>query len=61
MSEMIAHCGLDCAKCKAFKATQAKDFERKKQIAKQWTEGFRVEFKPEDIDCNGCMSNVISD
>jgi DNA modification methylase len=60
MSEMIAYCGLDCAKCRAFKATQAKDFERKKQIAKQWTEGLKVEFKPEDIDCNGCMSNVIS-
>jgi hypothetical protein len=39
MSEMIAYCGLDCNECRAFEATQAKDFERKKQIAKQWTEG----------------------
>lgn len=60
MSEMIAYCGLDCGKCNAFKATQAKDLERKKHMAKQWTEGVNVEFTPEDIDCDGCMSNRIS-
>ena len=60
MSEMIAYCGLDCNECRAFKATQAKDFERKEQIAKQWTEGLKVEFKPEDIDCRGCKSDTIS-
>ena len=60
ISEMIAYCGLNCAKCSAFKATRAKDSERKKQLAKKWTEGLKVEFKSEDIDCDGCMSNVIS-
>ena len=60
MDEMIAHCGLDCAECKAFKATQAKDSEWKKQLAKQWGEGLKVEFKPEDIDCDGCTSDRIS-
>lgn len=60
MSEMIAYCGLDCGRCRAFEATQRKDFERKRELAKQWTEGLNVVFKPEDIDCNGCMSNTIS-
>jgi hypothetical protein len=60
MSEMIAYCGLDCNECRAFKATQAKDIEWKKQIAKQWTEGNKVEFKPEDVDCRGCTSDTIS-
>jgi len=60
VSEMIAYCGLDCGECKAFKATQARDAERKKQLAKQWTEGMEIEFKPEDIDCKGCMSDVLS-
>ena len=59
-SEMIAYCGLDCNECRAFKATQAKDTEWKKQIAKQWTEGLKVEFRPEDIDCQGCKSNTLS-
>jgi hypothetical protein len=58
--EMIAHCGLDCNECKAFKATQAKDSEWKKQIAKQWTEGLKVEFKLEDVDCRGCRSDTLS-
>jgi hypothetical protein len=60
MSEMIAYCGLDCNECKAFKATQAKDTQWKKQIAKQWTEGLKVEFKPEDVDCRGCKSDTLS-
>jgi hypothetical protein len=60
MSEIIAYCGLDCAKCDAFTATQANDLERKKEMAKRWTEGLNVGFKPEDIDCTGCMSDKIS-
>jgi hypothetical protein len=60
MYEMIAYCGLDCSACKAFEATQKEDFERKKELAKQWTEGLKVEFKPEDINCNGCKSDTIS-
>jgi len=60
MSEMIAYCGLDCNECRAFKATQAKDPEWKGQIAKQWTEGLKVKFKPEDINCHGCKSDTIS-
>jgi hypothetical protein len=60
MSEMIAYCGLNCSECRAFKATQAKDSERKKKIAKQWSEELKIQFKPEDINCNGCKSNVIS-
>ena len=60
MSEIIAYCGLDCAGCDAFIATQAKDLERKKEMAKRWTKGLDVEFRPEDIDCTGCMSDKIS-
>jgi hypothetical protein len=57
---MIACCGLDCTECKAFKATLAKDSERKEQLAKQWGEGLTVEFTLGDIDCNGCKSDVLS-
>lgn len=60
MSEIIAYCGLDCSKCKAFKATQAKDAEEKRKIAERWTEGMKIRFKAEDIDCRGCKSDVIS-
>jgi hypothetical protein len=60
MADMIAYCGLDCTECKAFKATQAKDYEQKKTIAKHWSDQGEIEFKPEDVDCNGCKSDVIS-
>jgi hypothetical protein len=59
VSEMNAYCGLDCGKCKALRATQANDFELKKQMAERWSDN-GVKFKPEDIDCRGCKSNVIS-
>ena len=57
---MTAYCGLDCSECKAFKATQANDFEMKKQMAERWSDQDDVRFKPEDINCRGCKSNVIS-
>ena len=60
MCGMIAYCGLDCAECNAFKATQAKDAKMKEQMAKRWTDGLKMEFKSEDIDCDGCMSEKLS-
>lgn len=60
MSEMVAYCGLHCDECKAFKATQTRDIEWKKRIAKHWTEELKVEFKPEEVDCCGCKSAVLS-
>jgi hypothetical protein len=57
---MIAYCGLDCTVCKSFVATQTKDAERKKQIAEQWSQELKVKFKPEDVNCEGCKSEVIS-
>jgi hypothetical protein len=60
MSDMIAYCGLNCAECNAFRATKTKDTEWKEQLAKKWTEGLKVDFNPEDIDCDGCISDRIS-
>jgi hypothetical protein len=60
MNEMTAYCGLDCGECKAFKATQANDIQLKKQMAERWSDQSDVKFKPEDIDCLGCKSDVIS-
>jgi hypothetical protein len=57
---MIAYCGLDCNECEMFKVTQAKDYEQKKQIAKHWSDRFNIEFKPEDVTCEGCKSDVLS-
>jgi hypothetical protein len=60
MSETIAHCGLDCSEYKAFKATQPKDIEWKKQTAEHWSDQDDTRFRPEDPDCHGCKSDMIS-
>ncbi len=60
ISEMTAYCGLDCSVCKVFKATQMNDIEWKKQIAKHWSDQGEIKFKPEDVTCQGCKSDVIS-
>ncbi len=60
MSDQIAYCGLDCGECRAFKATMAKDSSWKKTIAEEWNETLKTEFEPEDIECYGCKSDVIS-
>ncbi len=60
MPEMIAYCGLDCARCDAFTAAQSGDHERKQKIAERWSKELKAEFTPEDIDCNGCKSDRVS-
>jgi len=58
MDEMIACCGLNCAKCEAYLATQAKDQAALEEIAARW----RAEYNAPDITaaavaCNGCIAS----
>lgn len=53
----IAACGLVCSDCDAYKATQANDAEWLARVAKEWTELFNSEIKPEGIWCDGCMTD----
>ena len=57
MARMLAMCGLDCGECKAYKATEANDDALRAATAAEWTKSFKHEFKPADIDCDGCLSN----
>jgi hypothetical protein len=54
MDEMIAYCGLDCAKCPAYVATQANDMEALRKVAAEWTVTYKFAFTPEAILCDGC-------
>ena len=56
MDELIAICGLHCDECGALIATLNNDNEKRAEVAKTWSELFKKEFKPEDINCNGCTS-----
>ncbi len=55
MSNMIAYCGLICTDCTAYVATQNDDDDKKREVAEDWTKKYNHEFKPEDINCVGCI------
>lgn len=57
MSKMIACCGLVCSNCPAFLATQNDDDVAREKTAAAYSEKFGFKFKPEDINCDGCLSD----
>ena len=57
MKEMIAFCGLNCFECGAFLATKENDDQKRAEVAQEWSKLFKVEIKPEDINCEGCLSD----
>ena len=58
----IAICGLECGSCPMLIATQKDDEAMRTRVAKEWSEKYRAEgldrpeLKPEDINCDGCLS-----
>jgi len=56
MKKTIAYCGIICSECPAFLATQKNDDNERKKVAEMWSKQFNAEFKPEDINCDGCLS-----
>lgn len=56
MSEnMMAPCGLNCARCDIFVATQADSDILRSQVANKWSAMFHYNFGIEDINCDGCL------
>lgn len=53
---MIAYCGLDCAKCEGYLATQANSDSQRTEVALKWSALYHAEIKPEQINCDGCKS-----
>ncbi len=58
MAPMTAFCGIDCSGCPAFIATQNDDDDARAKVAQEWTQGYGSEFKPEDINCDGCTATA---
>jgi len=56
MDKMIAFCGLTCTECLAFIATQKDVDKEREKVAKAWSKEFKCEIKPEDINCDGCLT-----
>ena len=56
MGKMIAYCGLVCSSCPTFLATQADDDVAREKTAALLSEKYGLNFKPEEINCDGCIS-----
>jgi len=57
MTEMIAYCGLVCTSCLQYIATLNDDDILRKKAAKRIAEEFGIQYRTEDINCDGCLSS----
>ena len=57
MNEIIAFCGLACHECGAFLATRNDDDEKRREVAEIWSRQFDANIKPQDINCEGCLTD----
>ena len=57
MNDLIAFCGLNCAKCDAYIATQNNDDALREKTAKLWSDLNNVQILPEQINCDACRAN----
>ena len=57
MEKIISICGLVCSDCGAYLATQADDDDKRKEVAELWSKEYGSDIKPEDINCESCLSD----
>ena len=54
MAKMYAYCGLDCAVCPAYVATQAGDEQAQLKLLAEWREQFDPNMTLAGVTCDGC-------
>ena len=57
MERIIAFCGTIYSECPALLATKKDDDNERKNTAELWSKRYNVDIKPEDINCDGCLSD----
>ena len=57
MATLIAACGLECAQCESFQATQANDRLALEAVVEKWSREYHAAgLTVENIQCDGCMT-----
>jgi len=57
MNRLIAFCGLDCAQCGAYLATQANDEAAKERVAAEWRTKYNLpDLTIAAVTCDGCVT-----
>ncbi len=57
MERIIAVCGLDCATCAGYLATQANDEAWKERVAAEWREAYSApRIDASYVTCDGCLA-----
>jgi hypothetical protein len=57
MDKMVGYCGIVCSDCPVFTATKNNDDAERRRVAELFSKQYGREFKPEDINCDGCLGN----
>jgi len=55
MSKTLGYCGIACSDCPVLKATLEDNDAERRRIAETFTEQYRKEYRPDDINCDGCI------
>ena len=57
MTRIVGYCGIVCSDCPVLIATKNDDNDERKKVATLFTKQYGREYKPEDINCDGCIAN----
>ncbi|MDP8228893.1 MAG: DUF3795 domain-containing protein [Candidatus Electryoneaceae bacterium] len=57
MEILLGVCGDNCSEYPAYIATMNNDNELRAKTAIEWSQGYSVDLKPEDIHCVGCTTS----
>ncbi|NHJ20940.1 MAG: DUF3795 domain-containing protein [Candidatus Lokiarchaeota archaeon] len=56
LGKILSYCGINCAECPAYLATQKNDAEEIKKVANEWSSD-AMKFAPEELYCDGCIND----
>jgi len=59
MEKVISRCGLVCTECPTFIATKEDDDVKRAEVAELWSKQFKMEIKPKDVNCVGCLADGV--